>query len=156
MDNPPDLDPAFNIRQLLASELVTPATRVALTARLESEAIGSASVAPSFFDGAELATLVAVCTRLMPPATLPTPVEGATRIAARLAEGRGDGWRFDKLPPDAEAYRVGLRGLHESAQAAGARTFPSLTPAQQDLILAALALDLYRHQAGVNHPSVPP
>ncbi len=75
----------------------------------------------------------------MPPATLPTPTEGATRIAARLAEGRGDGWRFDKLPPDAEAYRSGLRGLHESAQALGARTFQSLTNAQQDVILAALA-----------------
>ena len=110
-----------------------------LTARLEPGSSGNASATTTLFDAAEFATLVAVCARLLPPGTSPTPAEGAIQINARLAEGRGDGWRFDRLPPDAEAYRAGLRGLHESAQAVGARNFPSLTNAQQDGILAALA-----------------
>ena len=130
------------LRALLASELVTPPTRAALLARLPSEpsALPTAEEPPSFFHAPEFATLVAVCARLLPPGTPhPTPSETAHQIDHRLAEARGDGWRFDKLPPDGEAYRTGLRGLDATARQQSAGPFSSLPPAKQDALLRALA-----------------
>ena len=90
---------------LLSSPLVTPATRQAVEARLAC----SPEFTPALFTPAEFALLQAVSVQLVPhdPAALPL----ARRIDARLAEGESDGWRYDALPPDADAYRQLLTAL---------------------------------------------
>ena len=134
-----DTSAVQSLRQLLESDLATPATRAALQARLQPASSGDGTAEPVFFDPRSFATLVAVCARLLPPAASPTPADCAREIDARLSEGKGNGWRFDQLPPDAAAYRIGLRGLDESARLVGAENFRSLPAARQDEILGALA-----------------
>ena len=139
MNSGSDTDPGQSLRRLLESELVTPATRAVLTARLQPAGSGHGTKTPAFFDSREFTTLAAVCTRLLPLAASPTPTDCAWEIDGRLAEGKSNGWRFDTLPPDKIAYRTGLRGLDESAREAGAENFLALAAAQQDEILGALA-----------------
>ncbi|MDB5233034.1 MAG: hypothetical protein JWR44_27 [Hymenobacter sp.] len=57
----------------------------------------------------------------------------------RLADGRADGWRYDALPPDREALRMGLGGIQEIAQALFQADFMALPVQQQDAVLQALA-----------------
>ncbi|WP_460502293.1 gluconate 2-dehydrogenase subunit 3 family protein, partial [Hymenobacter agri] len=52
---------------------------------------------------------------------------------------RADGWRYDALPPDREAYRLGLGGIQEIAQVQFQADFMTLTAEQQDAVLRALA-----------------
>ena len=139
MDPVSDTGAVESSRRLLESEFVTPATRAALVTRLLPASPDNATKAPVFFDLPEFAVLVAVCARLLPPTASPTPTGCASLIDTRLAEGRGNGWRFDKLPSDGIAYRTGLRRLDASARAVGAESFPSLAAAQQDEILRVLA-----------------
>jgi pimeloyl-ACP methyl ester carboxylesterase len=73
-------------------------------------------------------TLRAVLARVVPG----TGIDLARIIMARLATGKGDGWRYDVLPADATAYREGLDRL-------AAKGFEDLTAAEQDEALEALA-----------------
>ncbi len=134
--SPSDAD--RGLRQLLASELVTPATRDVLRTRLETGGTDGETTAPVFFDAALFTTLVAACGRLLPPHP-PMPEAAARQIDARLAGGKGDGWRFDQLPTDEETYRLALRGLDETARGHGIEFFPELSISQQDRTLAKLA-----------------
>ena len=56
-----------------------------------------------------------------------------------MTDGRADGWRYDALPPDREAYRMGLGGIQEIAQAQFQTDFMNLEAAQQDAVLHTLA-----------------
>ena len=91
-------------RLLLAGPLVTLATRDVLNGRLDH-----VSAAPTLFTPLEFTLLESVSVCLVPhdPATLPL----AAQIDARLSQGITDGWRYDQLPPDAEAYRQLLASL---------------------------------------------
>jgi hypothetical protein len=110
---------------LLAGNHVSPATRAALTARL-TEVPSS----PRFLTPAEFAMLTAVCARLVPPGGGGRrPI--ASLIDARLADGRGDGWRYADLPPDGEAFRAGLAMI----AALGGGDFAALDGEQQDAVL---------------------
>lgn len=110
---------------LLASDHVSPATRAALTVRLAEE-----PTTPRFFTTAEFATLTAVCARLVPPGSAARrPI--ASLIDARLADVRGNGWRYAELPADGEAYRAGLATI--DATAGG--DFAVLGGARQDAVL---------------------
>jgi gluconate 2-dehydrogenase gamma chain len=120
------------VRALLESDLVTPATRTALRARLEERIEG-----PRFFSEALFATLRAACAHLIPQER-PEPVEIAGAIDRRLAEGKGDGWRYADMPPDEEAYRSGLALLDAASAAARGLRFPDLAPADQDALLGLL------------------
>ncbi len=97
--------------------------------------------ARTFFSPAEFALLEAVCRRLMPqddrPAEVRIPI--APFIDQRLANGEGDGYRYEEMPWDDEAYRQGLAGIDEASRAlfAGA-SFTSLDPQQQDEVLGAV------------------
>ena len=59
-------------------------------------------------------------------------VDLAGMVMARLATGRGDGWRYDALPPDAQAYREGLDLLAREG-------FVDLSGNEQVEVLARLA-----------------
>ncbi len=125
---------------LLASEQVSPPTRAVLRARMAATEVTAASTDdPSVthhFSADDFATLTFVCARLLPS---DPPVHAraiAAAIDARLASGRGDGWRYDAMPPDGDAYRFGLQALRAAAIAEGAGGFGSLPTARQDALLS--------------------
>ncbi|RAK62382.1 gluconate 2-dehydrogenase subunit 3 family protein [Hymenobacter edaphi] len=122
--------PASTVRTLLETGLVTAATRAALQARLLAPAY-----APQFLEPATYDLLRAVATCLIPQPDRAVPIELAPGVDQRLARGGSDGWRYDSLPPDREAYRLGLGGINQSAQALFQRNFRELEPAQQTTVL---------------------
>ncbi len=73
-------------------------------------------------------TLRAMMRRVVPG----TGVDVARFVMARLATGKGDGWRYDVLPTDLTAYREGLDKLAEQG-------FEDMDTAHQDKALQALA-----------------
>ena len=125
--------PSGNVRALLDSPAVTPATREVLQARLDA-----ALAPPRFFSESEMTTLRAACDRLLPQPERLNRIEIAASIDERLADGKGNGWRYDALPPDAETFRAALRGLDESAQSLANIPFVSLDASQQDAVLRAV------------------
>ena len=117
---------------LLPTDLVTDPTRDVLTERLNAPARQ-----PTFFTPDEFALLETVCDRLVPQqATERIDMAGA--IDERLTEGGSDGWRYDDMPPDDEAYRLGLRGITESAEGIFGGAFQNLSDEQQDKVLASI------------------
>ncbi|MEO7521345.1 MAG: gluconate 2-dehydrogenase subunit 3 family protein [Gemmatimonas sp.] len=122
--------PPGTVRALLNGPHVSAATRDALTARLAEAPI----VAPRFLDAASFATLRAVCARLVPDCVA-LDVDVAGMIDTRLAGGAGNGWRYDAMPSDEDACRLGIRGVDEHAQLTFAQSFASLDDARQDTVL---------------------
>lgn len=122
--------PAGTVRALLRTQAVTEPTRKALEERLSASAV----TVPRFLDPAGFATLQAVCARLLPG----VDIDVAGPIDARLADGTGDGWRYDMLPPDGEAYRAGMAGFDDAAQALFGQKFITLPPADQDKVVQAV------------------
>ena len=123
--------PTGNLRALLESDLVTPATREVLVSRLDD---GPKS-GPRVFDDTAFATLRAVCGRLIPQPDRATPIDLAGAVDDRLARNEGNGWRYATMPPDTDAYRLGLRGIDEGAQSMFGATFVELEAQQQDTVL---------------------
>ncbi len=56
-------------------------------------------------------------------------------IDTRLATGRTDGWHYEDMPPDAQAWRDTLAHLDTDARAGHDRGFATLTPAEQARLL---------------------
>ncbi len=79
----------------------------------------------------QMRTLRAICARVIPQ-TAGQEIDLAGTIAAKLATGKGDGWRFAVLPPDLEAYKTGLDALATAG-------FNELSAAEQDVTLTLLA-----------------
>lgn len=137
--------PPGTAHRLLATDLVTPKTRAVLEGRIAAHAIPG-TPEPRFFTRAEFTTLEAVCARLIPQPDRQHPIDLAGVIDGRLADGKTDGWRYDSMPPDPEAYRRALRGLDEAATAmsnsANARLlehrFATLDASGQDAVLLAV------------------
>ena len=128
--------PSGTVRALLDTPHVSEATRAALQARLAVPA----TYAPQFLAPETYALLEAVAARLFPQPDRPEqPIALAPAVDQRLAEGRADGWRYDALPPDREAYRLGLGGIQEIAQAQFQADFMTLEAARQDAVLQTLA-----------------
>ncbi|WP_407541592.1 hypothetical protein Q0M94_19060 (plasmid) [Deinococcus radiomollis] len=116
----------FTAERLISSSMLTPATRGALNARLDPP-----PAAPRLFTSQEFALLELVSVCLVPhdPAALPL----AARIDARLNQGITDGWRYDQLPPDAEAYQQLLASLPADFRMTDdAGRHAALTQAQRD------------------------
>ncbi|MEZ0484854.1 gluconate 2-dehydrogenase subunit 3 family protein [Fibrella aquatica] len=126
--------PAGTVRALLNTEHVSPKTREVLSQRLTQ------SPTPlRFFSPEEADTLQRIADRLIPQ----NPDAGyvvklVEPIDKRLANNEGDGWRFDALPADHEAFRQGIKGFHESAQAAYGQSFDQLTEEQQDELIGQI------------------
>jgi hypothetical protein len=78
------------------------------------------------------ATLCALLARVIPQEANAIDLTGY--ILARLASGKGDGWRYAVLPEDLQAYREGLDQL-------AAQNFASLDVETQDAILQQLAAE---------------
>lgn len=56
-------------------------------------------------------------------------------VDARLAEDQTDGWHYDNLPRDGEAWRATLAALDAEAGSRGGCTFALLDPEQQGALL---------------------
>jgi hypothetical protein len=93
-----------------------------------------------YFDDHARVTLEALCARVIPqdgrPAQRRVPI--APWIDQRCANGVSAGFRFDNMPPDEEAWTLGLQGLDETAQALHGRAFVDLDGAQQDEVLRTI------------------
>lgn len=128
--------PSGTVRALLSTEHVSAATRAAVQGRLDAPA----NYAPQLLAPKTYALLEAVAARLLPQPDRPDqPIPLAPALDQRLAAGRADGWRYDTLPPDREAFRLGLGGIQEIAQVLFQADFTSLNTEQQDAVLQALA-----------------
>jgi hypothetical protein len=127
--------PPGTVRALLLSPHVSEATRAALQTRLDAP-----PYTPQFFDAATYQLLQAVCARLLPQPERPAAesIDLAAGIDERLYAGRADGWRYDALPPDREAYRLGLGGIQQTAQLQFGRGFLELGEAARDAVLGAV------------------
>lgn len=123
--------PAGSLDALIAGDAVTGPTRAALAMR------GVVTDQPAYFADAKFALLAAVVTRLAPWPDLGPAI--ATAIDARLAAGKGNGWRFADLPADGAAYS-GLLAV------VGADGFMVRAAAAQDDVLRNVAarLDMAR------------
>ncbi len=126
--------PPGTVHALLDTGLVTRPTRDALQARLERDD----TPAPRFFDTRAFATLRAACAVLIPQPERARPVDLAGAIDGRLARHEGNGWRYDALPSDEDAYVIGLRGLDETAGMRFGGDFVALNPVDQQRVLSAV------------------
>jgi hypothetical protein len=90
-----------------------------------------------FFEPGEVTCLEAVCDRLFPqeerPPELRIPI--ARWIDHRLHHDEGEGYRYAGMPSDQEAYRLGLRGIQETARALFEQPFEELGGVEQDMVL---------------------
>ena len=125
--------PTGTVRALLATDQVTEATRQVLTGRLLAS-----STQPQFFSVGELALLRAVCDRLIPREGSEEPIDVVGRIDKRIAKGTSDGWRYDAMPPDGDAYKMGLSGIDETARLLFSESFQRLPADKQDDILGRI------------------
>ena len=123
--------PDGTVRALLATNLVTEATRTALQERLDALAYEPQFLEPATYD---LLRAVAAC--LFPQPDRPdSPIELAPGVDQRLAAGHSDGWRYDVMPPDREAYRLGLGGINQAAESLFQQKFRALTLDEQAQVL---------------------
>ncbi|QHN02089.1 alpha/beta hydrolase [Granulicella sp. WH15] len=107
------------------SDRVSPRTRELLLERTKPR-----SATPRALTEAQMTTLRAVVARVIPQQQ--NPIDLAGFIDERLAAGHTDGWRYDVLPPDREAYAASLDAL-------AAQSFSILPAADQDAILHQIA-----------------
>jgi hypothetical protein len=59
-------------------------------------------------------------------------------IDKRLHEGRTPGYRFSKMPPDGDAYRLGLQAIERMSAHSYGRPFRQLTWREQDELLKSI------------------
>jgi hypothetical protein len=93
-----------------------------------------------FFTSEEVRILEAVAERILPQHD--REQKGRVRITPwideKLFEDRRDGYRYEDLPPQREAWRRGLAGIEETARALKGSSFVALGPADQDLVLRTI------------------
>ena len=111
--------------ELIASDRVSARTREVLEARLRVPA----SVNPVLNDQ-QIVTLRAMLGRVVPQKG--SALDLTACILEQLDTGKGDGWRYDVLPDDRNAYREGLDRLAASG-------FAEADTETQDNLLKALA-----------------
>lgn len=95
-----------------------------------------------FFTHEEARTLTAVADRIIPQ---PDRAEAervpiVPWIDEKLYEDKRDGYRYEEMPPQRDAWRLGLKGINESAQALfEEKQFADLDPQSQDVVLTHVA-----------------
>lgn len=93
-----------------------------------------------FFNPEEARLMELVCQHLLPQ----DDRDPAHRIPLlpfideRLYEGRTPGYRFEVMPPDPEAYRLGLEAIEQMARTNHQRSFSELSWGEQDKLLKSI------------------
>ena len=118
------------VLDLLASGAVTQPTRQALYERLNKAHEQPRFFLPYYFD-----LLNIVCDRLVDQDPADRVVNIAALIDDRLAQGLGDGWRYNSMPPDGEMLLRGLAGIDETAEVMSKKAFKELKKIAQLEIL---------------------
>ena len=93
--------------------------------------------ATRFFTEAEEAAAAALFDQLLYQRTDPR-VPVVQMVDARLAEGQTDGWHYESMPTDGQAWRDSLGSLDDDARAAHGTTFAQSGWEQQKRILRAV------------------
>lgn len=90
-----------------------------------------------FFTPNELPTIEAIVSRILPQNDrIPErQIPVLNYIDERLFEGQIDGYRFADMPPDRDAYRLGIQAIDETALKMGGKPFAALDPLKQDEVL---------------------
>jgi Gluconate 2-dehydrogenase subunit 3 len=90
-----------------------------------------------FFTAEEARLMTAVCDRIVPQDDRDEShrIPIVNFIDERLLENRLDGYRFESMPSDQEAYRLGLRAIEEIAQHMYSTRFVELAAIDQELVL---------------------
>ena len=92
-----------------------------------------------FFTVEEWATMSSVCSRVIPqPAAGANPVPIAALVDAKLCGNHGDGYRDARLPPEREAWRLGIGALDADSRDQYGLRFHELRPLTQDDMLQAM------------------
>jgi hypothetical protein len=93
-----------------------------------------------FFTQEELLTITTICDRILPQddRTPERTIPIVPFIDERLFKNEIDGYRFTDMPPDRDAYRLGLRAIDETARAIHGVPFVDLDSLKQDFILKSL------------------
>lgn len=98
-----------------------------------------------FFTETEAATAGALLDQLLDQRHEPR-VPVLSMVDERLAAGQTDGWRYDDMPEDPEAFRMTLAALDADAEVAGGQPFGSLPWEAQATVVEAV-----RTEAGQWH-----
>lgn len=94
-----------------------------------------------FFTPAEQAVATALCDRLLDQ---DVDRDGEERVPvvnlidARLAEFQTDGWHYEDMPEDGQAWRESLAGLNADAQARFGTAFSACSHEQQSVLIQAV------------------
>lgn len=126
--------PQGSVSALLNTDSVTPQTRDVLIGRLERKKI----LSPSFFDKDIFITLQCVCERLLPQPGRENKIDLAGSLDEMLNEGKGNGWRYNKMPPDGEAFKKGIQGINETSELMFGAAFKQLDEPKQIGVLSAV------------------
>ena len=129
--------PLGTVRALLDTDHVTAATRVALQTRLDKQP-DLPNLPLRFFTDEEAELLNQLVARLLHQPDNRPPIDVVSPVDHRLAHNESDGWRYDALPADPNAWRLGLNGFQEAAQAQFGRAFTQLDGPQQDELIGQM------------------
>jgi hypothetical protein len=93
-----------------------------------------------YFTTEEAYLMQAVCDRLLPQDDRDEAhkIPMVNYIDQRLYERRIDGYRFEDMPPDHEAHRLGLRAIQQIAQEMYGKPFTELNQTEQDTVLKSI------------------
>ena len=128
MPNKPMI-PAYYLAFLAGDRLSAP------TREVVAERIAGPVAEDAGLTAVQIDTLRAMIARIIPQVPQDSaPIDLTGYLLAQLRNGKGDGWRFDILPEDVQAYREGLDRLAEER-------FAQRSPAEQDAALTALAAE---------------
>ena len=133
---PPRAQPGYypGFQTLSQKSFWDEATRKIVLARVEQ-------VRPiRFFSPEEARLMAAVCDRILPQDDRDElhKIPIINSIDDRLYKNRLDGYRFESMPPDQEAHRLGLRAITEIAQHMFGSPFLELSALEQESVLETL------------------
>ena len=90
---------------------------------------------PRLLSHKEFATLTAIADRITPQPNGREPIPIAALIEEKLLQGRHDGYRYEGMPREREAWERGLRAIDAEAMTEHGKPFTALNHLQQDALL---------------------
>ncbi|KQT47429.1 hypothetical protein ASG43_09930 [Aureimonas sp. Leaf454] len=130
---PPAIPSAYEA--LIRSSRVSPHLRAALLERAEPL---DPATRPRSLDARHLDVLRAALDSVIPQGP-GASIDLAARLDTMMAEATGNGWRYEALPSDPDAYRVGLETLDDLALEREGRGLADLPRPARDALLQAIA-----------------
>lgn len=122
------------VQDLLNTDLVNQNTDAILKNRLEQPD----NIELKTFDAESFEILKAVCSQLIPQIDRLDKIDLAGMLDEQLAEGKGNGGHYDKIPANETAFKLGMKGIDETSEAMFGDNFTDLDDAEQDGVLNAI------------------